>query len=878
MAEKARLMGLLPRLPFRDKQERRFAELIPDTGGWLRDDPKFKAWRDEGEQDSILWIYGKAGSGKSHVACSIIEELSVAAETSQISATDTSSITALAYVYCSSLDSNERNPRLLLGSIFKQLVRQFPLVEELPAICHTFEKRSEDPTMDDLKQGIIALSTSYGQTFIVVDGLDECALSGADNSPDFSAFCTFLSSVSEHSISGKVLKSIIFSRPDYQQIHASFSNSTSIETNAEKNGIDIGRYISIRLAPIRAKFDKAGDALDDITSKLVLRAEGTFLWINMAVTVLQFECTSIFEMQEALEEIPDGLVRMYKQGIQRIESQPKRIRERALNALLWITNAKGQLLKPQLNQALATRVGMTDWHEHNERMSDDGIVAQCADLIVLVDNRYELIHSSLRDYLTGVSDESVEKSTLYWQKQQNHTEILGEICLTFMGFECFDVPLETAQSRAFIETFLEKHPFLVHVGHHWAFYFTTVSRDDFHRFAPLVTRVISTMGNREVLHQVLLRNVLQAQHDGKNDGSHATALHVLGASGLLGLVDLCGDIKSQLNTRDNFGYMPLDYAMRCGPRPERMEKILWFLKQHITAREEISFGRWNPAGKVLRFTRVGRAAFYDWPEAIELLGSLGEDLNETYPEYQSSPLNLAAEVGSLKSMEMLLSLGADMEARDNSKRTPLCTALYNRRADCALMLLEKGANPNIKWDILPSCTTPLVIALDRLANNREVIESLLRHGADANVMGSVREYSPLGSPLHLISSCGAISCSLARLLVEYGGDVNCLTPDSITPLYSAVFERNTELVDLFLNELGADPDLDFDRDGWNPLLCAMEKSAIEIVKSLLKSGANPRVQTRFSNDTIVFLAAENGNLAGVEALEGIQHQFFLFYF
>ena len=63
---------------------------------------------------------------------------------------------------------------------------------------------------------------------------------------------------------------------------------------------------------------------------------------------------------------------------------------------------------------------------------------------------------------------------------------------------------------------------------------------------------------------------------------------------------------------------------------------------------------------------------------------------------ERTPLHYHAQVNNVEKVALLLERGADMEAQDKYKNTPLHFAEYN--AEAAQLLIEKGADIKAKDD------------------------------------------------------------------------------------------------------------------------------------------------------------------------------------
>ena len=100
-------------------------------------------------------------------------------------------------------------------------------------------------------------------------------------------------------------------------------------------------------------------------------------------------------------------------------------------------------------------------------------------------------------------------------------------------------------------------------------------------------------------------------------------------------------------------------------------------------------------------------------------------------------LHRYASTGNVSAVKAHLDAGADPNAYDESFDTPLQIAARKGHHEVVKTLLEKGANPNKRWNGLKS--TPLISAVRR--GRRDIVETLLKKGANPNL--HLREYQPL---------------------------------------------------------------------------------------------------------------------------------------
>jgi ankyrin repeat protein len=117
------------------------------------------------------------------------------------------------------------------------------------------------------------------------------------------------------------------------------------------------------------------------------------------------------------------------------------------------------------------------------------------------------------------------------------------------------------------------------------------------------------------------------------------------------------------------------------------------------------------------------------------------------------------------------------------------------------------------------------------AGHVEIVHLLLEKGANANARTNEGK-----TPLHMASMRGWLE--VAKLLFKYGADVNGKDADHWTPLHFALeYNWTGPKVALWLIELVVDVNSE-DNDGYTPLHFASVKGNLEVVRSLLKRGAN----------------------------------------
>ncbi|HAB15773.1 MAG TPA: ankyrin repeat domain-containing protein [Verrucomicrobiota bacterium] len=145
-------------------------------------------------------------------------------------------------------------------------------------------------------------------------------------------------------------------------------------------------------------------------------------------------------------------------------------------------------------------------------------------------------------------------------------------------------------------------------------------------------------------------------------------------------------------------------------------------------------------------------------------------------------LDTAIRFRDLQCAIALLDAGANPNFRDANSVSVLGHAIESKCLEAVRLLLRSGADP----DCLTNATTPLALSI--YEQQFEMMHELLRAGADVNRIGTIRS-----TPLHIVVEYER-DTDLVRLLLNHGADVNAKDSEGLTPLDVAQRNHDTGIV------------------------------------------------------------------------------------
>jgi ankyrin repeat domain-containing protein 50 len=242
--------------------------------------------------------------------------------------------------------------------------------------------------------------------------------------------------------------------------------------------------------------------------------------------------------------------------------------------------------------------------------------------------------------------------------------------------------------------------------------------------------------------------------------------------------------------------------------------------------------------------RLWLAAYFGLRDIITVMLEKGVDVL-TRTGYGETALHPAARCGQDAVIQLLLGAGADINAINEARDTPLLIATgWGVQPVVVQMLLEKGADVTARDD---GGMTALHLAAEN--GHGAVITLLLEKGADVTAKSNNG-----WTALHLAAENGHEV--IVQLLLKKGADITAKSNDGRTALHQTAQNGHGAVITLLL-EKRADVIAKSD-DRWTALHLAAENGHEVIVQLLLEKGADITAKNN-NRWTALHLAAENGH-------------------
>jgi ankyrin repeat protein len=790
----------------KSEYRRHRASHLVGTGRWLTSTVAYQNWH-HGDDNGIMWIKGIPGSGKSVMAASIIDQLSI------------EEVPVLHFFFRQIIDANHKPFAALRDFLCQVLDYSPPLQVKLKEYLE--KRRSIDSlSPSDIWRDLKLALEAFPRAYCVTDALDEM-------DPGNEEFLHALVELGQWRPAN--MKVLITSRP-VSIVETSLRSFTIPQIRLEERQVDldIGAYVQYRLRNSSVPQEHRGIIEEAIPG----RANGLFLYAKLSMDAFVEPGADV---REVLKTLPADLNVMYTDLLRENARRSNVPDELQLLVLQFVTHATRPLRLLEIAEIM--KRAHVPSRDSSLKSIKQLVRVACGPLLeILPDETVSVVHHSFTEFLKGFTRSDDSETSAYPILRPGPTnKCLAIACLDYLKSGCLDdyTIKDRKKNDDFwnpkkddqIETRLQ-YPFLEYAAGNWHVHAhrAALAGAEMLPFYNIIDAFFAT-------EQQFRAWLDFAWPDTQIE--KVTSLHAAARTGLLGYVTyLLEKNQFDIEAQDDRMNTPLHWAATAGHAD--IVKHLIERGANLAAEEEDGL---KP---------LHQAASRNHAEVVKLLLTAGVDpvtpktrdihrgwCGNAPTTYGQTPLMYACHNGHFKSMVEFIPFLKDPEVLQKA----LYWAADKGRADIVGLLLEETSvdvNGTYQRD------TALFKACEN--KHQKTIEILLHAGADPNKLcrQSGDEFSsqsfmwfppqprdcekPRGwTALHVI--CGgndrfsrardddrALKC--AEILLDAGADVHVQAPDGSTALHHAC-KHDTSVVKLLM-EAGADPTAE-DNSGNTPL-------------------------------------------------------------
>ena len=238
------------------------------------------------------------------------------------------------------------------------------------------------------------------------------------------------------------------------------------------------------------------------------------------------------------------------------------------------------------------------------------------------------------------------------------------------------------------------------------------------------------------------------------------------------------------------------------------------------------------------------------PECTEILVTAGANVNAR-DAHDDTPLTHASENGNYRILKLLITAGADVKMRDGSRGNALHHAAKWGFQECVELLLTSGTDCNVQDGLWH---TPLMLTAKHAEHPHGIIRMLVDAGTSTNIMGTEQR-----TVLHL----SAIRGLDIQPLLNADADPHLQDAEGNSALHYAAMEGHLLILNTLLT-VNCDPNMaNYQRR--TPVHFAAMKGNEECLKELISALGNPFL-TDSAGNLPMWYCAVNGHFRATRLL------------
>ena len=424
-------------------------KVLDGTAQWIISRQEFVDWVESAPSamPNIFWLVGQPATGKTALAKSVVTHLKNQKQ-------------CCAYYFFSSGHQLKRTAAYCLQSIafqFAQVNDKFRKhlcdLIEVCGVGFNSQTQSFHIIWEKVFQGILLKLELQKPLFLVLDGINE------SDSPDFLKCILKMQSLAP-------IKLFLTSRPTKMLLSLEENSlRTTLFLREEDTADDIRAYVHNIISDA---LPDDPELQGDVTSQVLAKASGSFLWVKLALERLEDNWHTKDNIQKVLNEVPIGMEPLYQQMLGKVTAQSPKIELMAKRILTWATCSWRPLRVAELEIALQP--------EFQGFFNLDNTIVQICGHFVAVDNSMvTVVHPTARSFL--LDDRG--NGPPYINPLEGH-EHLSRVCLNYLSSDRWRVALKDSQmtDRTTDQNFEQNglsavvkiHPLFGYATTYWAYH------------------------------------------------------------------------------------------------------------------------------------------------------------------------------------------------------------------------------------------------------------------------------------------------------------------------------------------------------------------------------------------------------------------------
>ncbi|KAF5349440.1 hypothetical protein D9758_014604 [Tetrapyrgos nigripes] len=755
-----------------------YPKIIEGTGTWFLDHEYFKNWKNN-LNGSLLWLQGKAGSGKTFLCTNVINDLR--------------KNSSVFFYYFDTCDKRKVDYHGVVSSL----------------LCQMNSREGKFLIAEDMDSTLLHLMAMIDAAYIIIDAIDECA--EEDQGKLLALIDKLLTKLKNCFV-------LVSSRP-HINIARRKAQVISLDKQMSDVGItsDIEKYVDTKL---QKQCAWSPELKAEVKDTLVNGASGQIRWVDCQLTALN-EIKMPRGVRKALKSLPKTLQETYAKILEQVKDGQK---DYVKTIFQWLLFAYRPLTLGEVQHILAIDVEEEKFQPEDllENIEIELHNVVNSSLVVIIQDSIEkdrwnkqnvltvqLAHPSVKDYL--LSEAAMQSVSGYFQINSALVhEAICQMCIVYplcCGQEAIDEEksaLAHYEAKHWFEHFnqsKEESPAAFNLGcqlmnskqppyGNWLVVYTPDTWDNRPRdrarplyyasYIGLESLVAASYNGSLNVVRALLEKGANVNAQG---GAHRNALHAASSRGHLEVVRAPLEKGADVNAQGGHYRNTLQAASSRG----HLEVVRALLEKGADINAQGGhYGNALQASSSGGHLEVVRALL---EKGADINAQGGDDQNTLQAASSRGHLEVAAiSRGHLKVVRALLEKGTDVNAQGGGYGNALQATSSEGHLEVVRALLEKGADVNAQdghdGNALQAASS---------GGHLEVVRALLEKGANVNAQGGC-----YGNSLQAAISRGHLE--VARALLEKGADIKTQGRHYGNPLQAASDQGDLKVVEVLLEK------------------------------------------------------------------------------